>query len=162
VPGYATGMRIPTWATVATAVTATAVAGSVATDPGSTWYRRLRKPSWQPPPAAFPLVWTPLYVLIAIGGVRVLHRTSGAERAAFARAYGINLLLNAGWTALFFRARNPKAALAEIAVLNVSNALLLRRAAQADRLGAAALAPYAAWTVFATVLNGAIARLNDG
>jgi translocator protein len=155
-------MRIPTWATVTTAVTATAVAGSVATDPRSAWYHRLRKPSWQPPPAAFPLVWTPLYVLLAVGGVRALNGTAGADRAAFARAYGVNLLLNAGWTALFFRARNPKAALAEIAALNVSNALLLRRAAKADRLAGAAIAPYAAWTVFATCLNGAIVRLNPG
>jgi benzodiazapine receptor len=155
-------MRIPTWATVTTAVTAAAVAGSAVTDARSAWYRRLRKPSWQPPPAAFPLVWTPLYVLIAVAGVRVLNRTAGADRAAFARAYGINLVLNAGWTALFFRARNPKAALAEIALLNVSNVLLLRRAARADRPAAAALAPYAAWTVFATCLNSAIAHLNDG
>jgi translocator protein len=153
-------VRIPTWATVAAAVTATAVAGSVATDPNSAWYRRLRKPSWQPPPAAFPVVWTPLYVLIGVAGTRALNRTTGTDRAAFARAFGVNLVLNAGWTGMFFRARNPTAALAEIAVLNLSNGVLLRRAAAADRLAVAALAPYVAWTVFATCLNGAIVRLN--
>jgi tryptophan-rich sensory protein len=145
---------------VTAAVTATAVTGSIATDPDSTWYRRLRKPSWQPPPAAFPAVWTPLYALLAVAGTRALNGTTGADRAAFARAYGVNLILNAGWTAMFFRARNPGAALGEIAALNLSNALLLRRAAKADRVAAAALAPYAAWTVFATCLNGAIVRLN--
>jgi benzodiazapine receptor len=72
----------------------------------------------------------------------------------------VNLVLNAGWTAMFFRARNPTAALGEIAALNLSNGLLLRRAAAADRLAVAALAPYVAWTVFATCLNGAIVRLN--
>jgi translocator protein len=154
-------VRIPIWATVTTAVTATAVAGSIATDPDSAWYRRLRKPSWQPPPAAFPAVWTPLYALLAVAGTRALNGTTGTDRAAFARAYGANLILNAGWTAMFFRARSPRAALGEIAVLNLSNALLLRRAAKADRVAAAALAPYAAWTLFATCLNGAIVRLNS-
>jgi translocator protein len=146
---------------VAGAVTATAVAGSLATDPESAWYRGLRKPSWQPPPVAFPVVWTPLYALLAVAGTRGLNRTTGAERVRFARAYGLNLILNAGWTALFFRARNPKAALGEIVVLNVSNVAVLRRAGRADQLAAAALTPYVAWTLFATCLNGAIVALNN-
>ena len=33
----------------------------MATTPDSEWYQQLDKPSWQPPPIAFPLVWTPLY-----------------------------------------------------------------------------------------------------
>ncbi|MFI7508984.1 TspO/MBR family protein [Micromonospora aurantiaca] len=142
-------MRVPTLVKTAAAVTATAAAGAAATSTGtsSRWYRRLRKPAWQPPSAAFPLVWTPLY---------------GPERAAFARGYALNLALNAGWTALFFGARRPGAALAEIAALNASNLVLLRRAARTDRPAGAALAPYVAWTLFATALNGAIVGLNRG
>jgi translocator protein len=37
---------------------ATAAIGGIAADPGSTWYRSLRKPRWQPPPPAYALVWT--------------------------------------------------------------------------------------------------------
>ncbi|TDC34549.1 tryptophan-rich sensory protein [Micromonospora sp. 15K316] len=155
-------MRAPTWITTAAAVAATAAAGSLATDPSSRWYRRLRKPRWQPPPAAFPLVWTPVYALIAVAGARTLDRSRGAERAAFAKGYALNLVLNAGWTALFFRAHRPTAALAEIAALDVSNLLLLRRAARTDRVAGLALTPYVAWTVFATALNGAVVRLNPG
>ncbi|MEE3919474.1 TspO/MBR family protein [Micromonospora sp. BRA006-A] len=122
-------MRVPTLVKTAAAVTATAAAGAVATSTGtsSRWYRRLRKPAWQPPSAAFPVVWTPLYGLIAVAGARALDRSEG-ERAAFARGYALNLALNAGWTALFFGARRPGAALAEIAALNASNLVLLRRA----------------------------------
>jgi benzodiazapine receptor len=153
-------MSVPTWVKTTAAVVAAAGAGSIATDPGSRWYRTLRKPSWQPPPVAFPAVWTPLYALIAVAGTRALNRGDEAERRAFARSYAINLGLNAAWTALFFRARQPRAALAEIVVLNVSNVLLLRRAARTDRLAGAALAPYVAWTMFATALNAAIVRRN--
>lgn len=53
-----------------TAVAAGAVTGALATDSRSRWYRRLRKPPWQPPPQAFGLVWTPLYGLIAYAGDR--------------------------------------------------------------------------------------------
>ncbi|MET8868349.1 TspO/MBR family protein [Nonomuraea sp. NPDC004580] len=58
------------------------------------------------------------------------------------------------------RTRTPKLALAEILVLNASNALLIRRTWPADRRAALALLPYAGWTVFATALNTAIARRN--
>lgn len=154
------GMSVPTWVKTGAAVVVAAGVGSIATDPDSRWYRGLRKPAWQPPPVAFPAVWTPLYVLIAVGGARALDRGDGRARRAFARSYAINLGLNAAWTALFFRARRPGAALAEIAVLNVSNLVLLRQAAKADRLAGAALAPYVVWTMFATALNAAIVRRN--
>ncbi|GAA2895563.1 tryptophan-rich sensory protein [Actinoplanes cyaneus] len=153
-------MTVPTWMKTSAAVAAAAGAGSIATDPGSRWYRTLRKPPWQPPPAAFPAVWTPLYALIAVAGTRALNRGDAGERRAFARSYAINLGLNAAWTALFFRAKQPKLALAEIALLNVSNLLLLRQAAKVDRLAGAALAPYVAWTMFATALNAAIVKSN--
>ncbi|GAA1736122.1 TspO/MBR family protein [Luedemannella helvata] len=157
-------MRLPTLVKTAAAVTATAAVGAVITSSSTSsgWYRRLRKPSWQPPSAAFPLVWTPLYALIAVAGARALDRAEGAERTAFTRDYALNLALNAGWTALFFGARRPAAALAEITALNASNILLVRRAGRTDRLAGAALVPYAGWTLFATALNGAIVGLNRG
>ncbi|MEW9547870.1 TspO/MBR family protein [Nonomuraea sp. NPDC050783] len=142
------------------AAAATAAAGSLGTDPRSRWYRRLRKPAWQPPAQAFPLVWTPLYALIAFGSARALTRGDGQEREAFGRALAGNLALNAGWPALFFRAKSPRLALAEIAVLNLSNVALIRRAMKADRTAGAALVPYAAWTLFATALNASIVRRN--
>ena len=153
-------MTLPTVVKTAAAVGVTAAVGSIANTPSSGWYRSLRKPRWQPPPAAFPVVWTPLYGLLAVAGARVLDRTTGEERAAFARAYATNLALNAGWTAVFFRARRPKLALAEIAALNGSNLDLLRRAWRADRLAGSALLPYVAWTGFASALNAAIAARN--
>ncbi len=153
-------MRGGTLARTALSVTATAVAGGVATDPDSTWYRALRKPPWQPPPPAYGLVWTPLYADLAVVSARTLDGLEDAPRAAFARALAANLVLNAGWNVLFFRARRPWLAAAECAVLTLSAADLVRRAAAVDRRGAAALAPYPAWCAFATALTAAIARRN--
>jgi benzodiazapine receptor len=144
----------------ALAVGITAATGAIATDPDSAWYRSLDKPRWQPPSWAFPAVWTPLYGLLAVTGARVLDRTSGRHRTAFSLGYSANLLLNTGWTVVFFRLRSPTAALAEIVVLNVSNLDLLRRAGAADRLAAGLITPYVAWTVFATALTASIARRN--
>lgn len=145
----------------ALAVTAAATVGGLSTDPGSAWYTRLRKPSWQPPPQAFSLVWTPLYAAIAYASARALSGgDDDGSRPALRRALAANLALNAAWPPLFFRVRNPRLALAEILALNVSNALLTRRFLRRDRTAGLLLLPYAGWTVFATALNAAIARRN--
>lgn len=71
-------------------------------------------------------------------------------------------MLNAAWNWLFFQRRSPAAGLAGTALLDLSNADLIRRAARTDPTAAAALTPYAAWCVFATALNADIARRNPG
>ncbi|MFF7331921.1 tryptophan-rich sensory protein [Streptomyces sp. NPDC008150] len=147
----------------AAAVTVTAVAGAKAVDPRSAWYASLRKPSWQPPPRAFGLVWTPLYASIAYAAGHALGATSDRrQHTALTTSLAANLSLNAGWNYLFFARRSPAAGLAGTLLLDVSNADLIRRTARTDRAAARALAPYAAWCAFATALNASIALRNRG
>lgn len=134
-----------------------ATLGGLATEPHSRWFRELRKPPWYPPPQAFGIVWSGLYTGIAWASGEVLAR--GGSRS-FGRAYAVNLVLNAAWTPVFFRAHRPWAAAAESAILTASTVDLVRRAARVSPGAAAVLAPYAAWTAFATALTVAIARRN--
>jgi tryptophan-rich sensory protein len=134
-------------------VVAAAVVGGVGTRPTSAWYRSLDKPTWQPPPWVFGPVWTALYASIAVGTARAMDEADTAERRSLERQLWVNMALNAGWCWLFFTAERPKAALAEIAVLEASTLALTRRVP--------ALAPYAAWNAFATALNASIARRNS-
>jgi len=136
---------------------AAATLGGLATEPDSRWFRSLEKPAWYPPPQAFGIVWTGLYSGIAWASGETLARGAGRS---FARAYAINLALNAAWTAVFFRAHRPWAAAAESAVLTVSTVDLARRAGRVSPTAAAVLVPYTAWTAFATALTVAIARRN--
>jgi uncharacterized protein YbjT (DUF2867 family)/tryptophan-rich sensory protein len=147
-----------------TAVAACAVAGSMGTRPGSRWYRSLVKPAWQPPPVAFPLVWTVLYTDLAATAASTLttldRAGDTAGRAAYLRAFGTNLALNAAWSWVFWGARRPDLAAVESAVLSASGLDLARRTLRVSRPGGAALLPYAAWCGFATVLSAAVARRN--
>ncbi|NYD43154.1 TspO/MBR family protein [Nocardioides panaciterrulae] len=139
---------------------AAAVLGSLGTKPQSEWYRSLDKPAWQPPGAAFPLVWTPLYGLIAWGTGRAADAARGDGRRRVLALTGADLAVNAGWCWAFFDRQSPRGGLAAIAVLNGLNLALVREAARHDRVGAAALVPYVAWTGFATALNASIWRRN--
>ncbi|MEU6393669.1 TspO/MBR family protein [Streptomyces sp. NPDC046939] len=108
---------------VSAGVAAAALTGSLGIDPDNAWYRSLSKPPWQPPPAAFGAVWTPLYVSIAAAGGRVLHRATRDERRGWTRALTTNLALNAAFGWSFFKSRTPYAALAVSAVRRGSPSL---------------------------------------
>ena len=141
-----------------------AVLGSILTDPGSAWYRGLRKPAWQPPPTAFPLVWTTLFTGIAVAATATVAELEkegeDAAAAAFKAAYLANLALNAAWSGVFFRAHATRAATVVAALLAASGADLARRAAPTGRGKAAVLGGYAAWCAFATALTRAVAVRN--
>jgi len=141
-----------------------AVAGSLLTDPRSRWYRSLDTPAWQPPPVAFPVIWTALYgevaLLTAAASATLAERGEADAARDLERALGANMVLNAGWTALFFRSRRPWLAAAECAALTASGVDLARRVAPAGRGKAAGLLAYAGWCAFATALTTAIARRN--
>ncbi|MEZ0350826.1 TspO/MBR family protein [Mycobacterium sp. pR1184] len=158
-------MKRSTLAVTSLAVAVAAGTGSIASPrrvPG--WYTRLRKPAYQPPSAAFPIVWTALYADIATTSAMTVDKFRAAGQHDKARGYAaaltVNLLLNAGWSWLFFRFHKLGAAVLGAAALTVSSADLARRAAAADPRAGAALAPYPLWCAFATVLSTHIWRLN--
>ncbi|GAB3622665.1 hypothetical protein GCM10027418_07470 [Mariniluteicoccus endophyticus] len=153
-----------TLGTMVAAVTACAVAGSWATQPDSAWYRRLAKPPFQPPAWAFPVAWTALYADIAVVGALSLADLAETgrhdERRRFVAALAANLVLNAGWSAVFFRGRNLPASTAVAVALAASSADLVRRAGSVSPEKGVVLSPYAAWTTFAAVLTAEITRRN--
>lgn len=147
---------------VSGAVAATAVAGSLATDPNSRWYRSLDKPSWQPPGGLFPIVWTALYAdIILTSTLRMADDDAkGRDPRAFAAALGTNLLLNAGWSWAFFRGKKLGLSTLVAALLAASSIDLTRRVGNGRPERTVVLSPYAAWTSFATVLTAEIWRRN--
>ncbi len=153
-----------TLALTAVQVAACAVVGSLLSNSGSAWYRGLRKPRWQPPAAAFPAVWSGLYALITLASAATsadLEEAGRSEEARrFRRALAANLLLNAAWSGLFFRARNLPLATLGTAALAGSSADLTRRAAKAGPGKAAGMGAYTVWGAFATALTADLARRN--
>ncbi len=143
------------------ATAAAALAGSVATDVDSDWYRRLDLPPWQPPGQVIGGVWTMLYTLTAAATGRAWNRAGQAQRRRLATTLGVNLALNTAWPWVFFRGHRPVLGVAVIAVLEASTVALAREVARTDRTAAAALVPYLGWNAFALVLNTSIAARNQ-
>lgn len=161
-------MRLTTLATTAAAVALTGAAGGIATGPAarSSWYARLKKPSFQPPAQAFPIVWPILYADIAGVSTATIDRLDGQGDSDEARAYrvalALNLIINGSWSWVFFNRRRLGAATVTAGLLAASSADLTRRAVAVRPEIGALLLPYPLWCAFATLLSGRIWWLNRG
>lgn len=124
------------------------------------WYRRLDKPSWNPPQWVFPVVWTSLYALIAVSGWRTWRQPSSPERTRALRLWATQLATNAEWTRLFFGQHRPGQSLLDVIALEAQILGYIASAKEVDRGAAACFLPYAGWVAFATVLNAEIVRRN--
>jgi benzodiazapine receptor len=124
------------------------------------WYQTLAKPPFNPPDWVFAPVWTILYVMIAIAGWRVWRKAgiAGAKRPL--AAYGLQLVLNFGWSVLFFGVQRTGWALAEVVVLLVVIVATWWLFRPIDKPAAFLFVPYGLWVAFATVLNLSIVILN--
>lgn len=126
-----------------------------------TWYAALNKPVFNPPNWIFAPVWIGLYLLMGISLYLILikePRDAAVRKALW--VFGVQLVLNAVWTPLFFGARLPLVAFIEILVLWVFILLTIIKFKPISRLAAYLLVPYFLWVSFASVLNGALWLLN--
>lgn len=124
--------------------------------PGA-WYDGLVKPAWTPPKLVFPIVWTILYVMIAIAGW-LAWRAEGFGRAITVWIAG--LIFNAVWSYLMFERHDVSAALGDIVLLWLAIVAFIAATWNIERRAAYLFVPYLAWASFAGALNAAIWQLN--
>jgi len=135
--------------------------GWITTGSLADWYTGLQKPSWNPPSAVFGPVWSFLYLLMGIALWRIMRMGWGTEGVQPAVIwFTVQLVLNFGWSLIFFGLRAPGPALIEILVLLAAVLITTRRFYVLEPAAGWLLVPYILWAAFATVLNGTIWRLN--
>lgn len=122
------------------------------------WYESLRKPAWTPPKWAFPVVWTLLYAAMAYAGWQVWTLSGLSLPIAF---WGIQIVVNAMWSWMFFGLRRMRLALADIAVLWASILGFILTSWPISELAAALFLPYLVWVTIAGFLNYSVLRLNS-
>ncbi|RIK46153.1 MAG: hypothetical protein DCC58_04140 [Chloroflexi bacterium] len=136
-----------------------ALAGSLATrDAIDSWYQELRKPSFNPPSWVFAPVWTLLYGAMATAGWLTWRKRSTHQHAVdrATRVFGLQLLLNAAWSGMFFGLRRPLLGLLDILALLATLVYWLRAAGRVEPRTRLLILPYIAWVTFAALLNAAI------
>jgi tryptophan-rich sensory protein len=131
--------------------------GSVVERMSRVWYVSLHRPLGTPPNWVFAPVWTALYVMIGFAGWLTWRRSASVRPL---RLWGWQLAANACWTPAFFALRSPPLAFAVCLVLLALIALTMLAFWRVRRLAAWLMAPYLAWSCFATYLSAGFWWLN--
>ena len=132
--------------TVAVATTATLGSHYTQQSVRSSWYVSIR-PVWAPPNWVFPVVWTTLYVALAVAMGLSIQGDSGFLTGL----HVTNLVLNVVWCRTFFGQRDLEGGLGVI-VGNVGVAVAIALQTRIDVVRWL-MVPYIFWLLFATSLN---------
>lgn len=126
------------------------------------WYPGLTRPSFTPPNLTFPIVWTMLYVLMALSFWRVLRINTemGTAKRKAILWFAAQIILNITWSYAFFYLRSPLTGLIIVGLLFVIIAGMIRSFFSLDKLAGYAQIPYLLWVGFASLLNASIVMLN--
>ncbi|MCX6748274.1 MAG: tryptophan-rich sensory protein [Candidatus Pacearchaeota archaeon] len=116
----------------------------------SQWYQSI-KPSITPPNYVFPIVWTILFILIAIS--LYLSWIDSKDKTKIVVIFSVNFLLNILWSIFYFGMRNPRVAFIEIIFLWLSIFWMLVVTRKFSKKAFWLLIPYFIWVTFAAVLN---------
>lgn len=117
------------------------------------WFMTLEKPSLYPPPAAFGIVWTILYIMIGFALALICSAWGSRTRGRAIVLFLIQFALNLAWTPTFFALQRIDIALAIIAVLDVMVIVTAMAFYRVRRAAGLLMLPYLAWVLFATALN---------
>lgn len=126
------------------------------TAPGE-WYAGLNKPPFNPPNWIFGPVWFTLYVLIAVAGWRTfMTEPNGAGM----KLWYAQMVLNWMWSPVWFALHLIWPAFFVILLIDGAVLAFIANRWSRDRAAALMFVPYAAWVLFASLLNLSIAILN--
>jgi tryptophan-rich sensory protein len=118
----------------------------------TTWYAGLDKSPLTPPGMVFGIVWTTLYLLMALAAMRVYHKTQTLRSHAL-RWWLIQLVLGFLWSVMFFGNQAVLSAFQIILANLVAIGVMLVFLRRIDRVAALMLAPLFLWVSFASYLN---------
>ena len=115
----------------------------------TSFYDSINKPFFAPPGIVFPIVWTILYILIAIG----LYNNNN-KSIEYYKSLIINYFSNQIYTFLFFVIKSPFIAFIDTLVVLISSLFLYNETKSKWFI------PYIIWNVFATILSLSVYLLN--
>ncbi len=128
------------------------------------WFPTLVKPWFSPPSWLFGPVWIIMYFLMGLSLYIIWNSKAELSKQKYRKQFfilfGIQLILNALWSFLFFGLKNPIYGLIDILFLDIVVAMTIIYAYRVSKYAAILLAPYMVWITFATLLNFEIVLLN--
>lgn len=118
----------------------------------SAWYDQI-KPSITPPNIVFPIVWTILFVFIAIAFYFSLINSKGKKKKEIIFMYVCNFVFNILWSLFFFKLQLIGIALLDLIIILMSIGILINLNWKISKISSYLLIPYGIWVLFAGIIN---------
>ncbi len=116
------------------------------------FYKGLNKPTFAPPSYLFPIVWTILYLLIAISIYLIYKDNNYKDTPDYNKTLLINYFSNQVFSFLFFTIKSPFLALIDTFIVLISSLFLYYESKELNKTSSRLLIPYIIWNLFATIL----------
>lgn len=123
-------------------------------------YKAAEKPPLTPPDILFPIVWSILYTLMAIGAARVWLTDNSRLKNRAMIVYALQLFFNFFWSILFFNFQAYGLAFFWLIGLWILILLMIIRFYNIDKTAGLLQIPYLLWVSFAGYLNYMVYMLN--
>lgn len=136
-----------------------ALAGFLTRD-GVKQFEAVPKSELTPPSIVFPIVWSILFFLMAVGAGRIISSPKSENRTAALGVFAIQLAVNFFWSLFFFNLQVYGFSLLWLLILWVLIILMIYKFSLVDKKAAWLQIPYLLWVTFAAYLNFAVWRLN--
>lgn len=135
-------------------VVTTSLLGSRATTGGMGWYHSLERSALTPPDYVFGIVWTILFVMIALAILSYWNNARhGRQFKDTMWLFVVNGVLNVLWSYLFFRWHLVGLAVVDAILLALSATSLALLLWRTSRTASLLLVPYILWLFFAVFLT---------
>ena len=124
------------------------------------FYKSINKPFFAPPSILFPIVWTILYILIAISIYLIYKDNDFKYTSSYNKTLLINYFSNQIFSFLFFTLKSPFLALIDTIIVFISSLFLYYESKELNKTSAKLLIPYIIWNGFASILIISIFFMN--
>ncbi|MEV2909382.1 tryptophan-rich sensory protein [Paenibacillus larvae] len=126
------------------------------------WYSSIRKPPWSPSGKAIGMIWSALYLCIALAVTLVYRATNGFAEVSsvWLVVLVFNYLANQTFNYVLFTRKNLYAAFADCFLVAISTCILLLMTTGYSKTAAWLLFPYLFWSCFVTLLSWIVYMLN--
>ena len=117
-----------------------------------TFYKNIEKPFFAPSPIIFPIVWTILYVLLAISIYLIYKDNKISETKSYNKYLIINYISNQAFQFLFFTIKSPFLALIDTIIVLISSLYLYYESKKLNKNSSKLIIPSIIWNGFASIL----------
>jgi translocator protein len=114
------------------------------------WYKNLKQSKLSPPSYVFGIVWTFLYILLALYFIFAIS-IKGTKYAII--YFVLQMIVNLSWTYVFFKRRNFSLALGMTIFMILATAMSMWEMFKINKLLPLLLVPYILWLCLAGYLN---------